>query len=81
MYDAREKALRDRQWALNAARNEGKIEGKFEGKIEGEIKLLRTLQLLLGVPASRDEELVGKSLQDLQSLTDQLQSQLRNRVT
>ena len=31
MYDAREKAIRDQQWALKASRKEGIIEGKIEG--------------------------------------------------
>ena len=43
MYDAREKAIRDYQWAMNSARDEGEIKGKIEGeikgKIEGEIKI------------------------------------------
>ncbi len=56
MYDAREKAIRDHQWALNAAHREGfhegeskgKMEGKIEGRLEGEIKLIRTLEGILG---------------------------------
>ncbi len=48
MYDATEKARRDRQWALNAKLAEGKMEGMIEGKIEGEIKLIRTLEGLWG---------------------------------
>jgi hypothetical protein len=35
MYDAREKALRDQQWALTASRNEGMLEGEIKGKQEG----------------------------------------------
>jgi len=34
MYDARERAIRDRKWELAAARREGQEEGKIEGKIE-----------------------------------------------
>ena len=33
MYDARERAIRDRKWELDAAKTEGKTEGKIEGEI------------------------------------------------
>ena len=33
MYDTREKAIRDQQWILNAARREGLEEGELFGKI------------------------------------------------
>ena len=65
MYDAREKAIRDRKWELNAAFREGeqikgeikgeikgKIEGKIKGKIEGKIELIRTLQGILQTSVS-----------------------------
>ena len=38
MYDAREKAIRDRNWELNATFRQGKLEGKLEGKIEGKLE-------------------------------------------
>ena len=69
MYDAREKAIRDRQWELNAAfregeregeikgKIEGKIEGEIKGKIEGKIELIRTLQGILQTPVSEEQEL------------------------
>ena len=83
MYDAREKAIRDRQWALNASREEGmakgKIEGKIEGEIKGEIKLIRTLEEILDQPLSEETKLAGKSLEELQLLTSELQSKLRHR--
>src|SRR5208282_3731306 len=48
MYDAREKAIRDRKWELNAAfregKREGEVKGEVKGKIEGKIELIRTLQ-------------------------------------
>jgi predicted transposase/invertase (TIGR01784 family) len=75
MYDAREKAIRDQQWALNASRKEGKI----EGKIEGEIKTIRVLQEILQIPLSNDSDFDGKSLDDLQSLTSDLQERVRQR--
>ena len=34
MYDSRERAIRDQQWAMNASRKEGLIEGDIKGKIE-----------------------------------------------
>lgn len=81
MYDAREKALRDHQWALNASHQEGKAEGKAEGKIDGEIRLIRTLEDLLGSPLSNEVELATKSLVELQRLTNQLREKLRSRTT
>ena len=75
MYDSREKAIRDQQWALNASRREGMI----EGKIEGEIKMIRMFQELLGLPVSTDSELEGKTLEELQTHTTDLQNRLRNR--
>jgi len=76
MYDAREKAIRDHQWALNAAHREGKL----EGKIEGEIKVIRTLEVILGLPLSTETELAKQNLEELQKLTALLQEKARNRV-
>ena len=80
MYDAREKAIRDKQWALNASRNEGIAEGKIEGRIEGEIKLIRTLEVILQLPVSSEDGLAGKSLEDLQAITVTLQLKIRGRT-
>ena len=88
MYDAREKALRDQQWALNAAHREGeiegeikgKIEGKIEGEMKGEIKLIRTLEGILGLALSSVEDLQKLDLEALQMLTSNLQERARNRV-
>ena len=91
MYDAREKAIRDRQWDLSAARREGQIEGKLEGKLEGkregmiegaiagEIKLIRVLQGILQIPVSDQQELSAMRLEQLESLTNRLQEKARNR--
>ncbi len=57
MYDAREKAIRDRKWEIDAAERKGKIEGKIEGEIKGEIRMIRTLQGLAGVPVAEEDEL------------------------
>jgi predicted transposase/invertase (TIGR01784 family) len=84
MYDATEKARRDRQWAINASRTEGEIKGeikgKIEGKIEGEIKLIRTLEGLLGQTPSVESQLKTQTLEELQRISTELQSQLRSRM-
>jgi predicted transposase/invertase (TIGR01784 family) len=87
MYDAREKLIRDRQWAFNAAKLEGEIEGEargeakgeIKGRMEGEIKLIRTLQGLLNLPVSAEQDLRGMTLEQLEALTSGLQERLRNR--
>jgi flagellar biosynthesis/type III secretory pathway protein FliH len=89
MYDTREKAIRDQQWILNAARREGREEGRVEGREEGEIKgreegelfgKIRMLQNLLSLPESTDEVLKPKSRTDLETLATELQAQLRERM-
>jgi len=94
MYDTREKAIRDQQWILNAARREGleagRVEGRVEGREEGEIKgreegelfgKIRMLQNLLSLPESTDKELHTRSRTDLETLVTELQAQLRKRMT
>jgi flagellar biosynthesis/type III secretory pathway protein FliH len=94
MYDTREKAIRDQQWILNAARREGREEGREEGEIkgrvEGEIKgreegelfgKIRMLQNLLSLPQSTDQELHPRSRTELETLATELQAQLRKRMT
>ncbi len=76
MCDAREKAMRDQQWALNQAHREG----LFEGKIEGEIKLIRTLEGVLGLALSKVEDLQKLDLESLQKLTSTIQDRVRNRA-
>ena len=80
MYDAREKAIRDRKWEIDAAERKGKIEGKIEGEIKGEIRMIRTLQGLAGVPVAEEDELRTLTLEQLQSMTSDLQEKLRNRT-
>jgi predicted transposase/invertase (TIGR01784 family) len=88
MYDARERAIRDRKWEINAARREGleegeikgKIEGKIEGKLEGKIEAVRMLQGLLYLPVSDEKELSAMGLEQLDALTDGLQEKLRSRT-
>jgi predicted transposase/invertase (TIGR01784 family) len=74
MYDTREKAIRDQQWILNAARREGLEEGELFGKI-------RMLQNLLSLPQSTDQELHPRSRIELETLATELQAQLRKRMT
>ena len=81
MYDAREKAIRDQQWALNESRAEGKVEGKLEGEITGKIELIRMLEEILILPISTDADFEGKTLEQLQSRAADLQEQIRNRRT
>ena len=76
MYDARKKAIRDQQWAINAAHLEGKLEGKIEGKIE----LIRTLEGILGLALSSVVDLQKLDLEALQKLTSTLQDRARNRT-
>ncbi|MEQ1825496.1 MAG: PD-(D/E)XK nuclease family transposase [Pirellula sp.] len=84
MYEAREKAIRDQQWALNAAHREGeregKIEGMIEGKIEGKIELIQTLEGILGLSMSRTEILQAMNLDELQKITAELQERARKRT-
>ncbi|MBI2479326.1 MAG: hypothetical protein HYV60_12050 [Planctomycetia bacterium] len=81
MYDAREKAIRDQQWALNASLREGEARGRLEGQLWGEIKLIHTLQELLGEPLSAEAELLGLDLPALQTHSANLQKKLRSRTT
>ena len=89
MYDARQKAIRDHQWAINSSKKEGEAIGKAIGKAIGEVigeargeaRAIRTLQSILRVPISSDEELSTKSLKELQTMTESLQQQILNRQT
>jgi flagellar biosynthesis/type III secretory pathway protein FliH len=78
MYDTREKAIRDQQWILNAARREGREEGREEGELFGK---MRMLQNLLSLPQSTDKELQLKTRTELETLATELQAQLRKRMT
>jgi hypothetical protein len=84
MYDARERAIRDRKSEISAAIREGEIKGKIEGEIEGEIKgEIKTIQMLQGIlrlPVSEALELRTLTLEQLQALTIDLQEKLRSRT-
>jgi predicted transposase YdaD len=76
MYDTREKAIRDQQWILNAARREG----REEGREEGEIKLIQTLQEILGSPVSDPAVFQGRSLEQLRAMTEELRKKIQRRT-
>jgi predicted transposase/invertase (TIGR01784 family) len=76
MYDTREKAIRDQQWILNAARREG----REEGREEGEIKLIQTLQEILGGPVSDAVVFHGRSLEQLRAMTEELRKKIQRRT-
>lgn len=57
MYDARERAIRDRKWEIDSAKRDGLIEGEREGLTKGKIELVRTLQGILNVHVSQEQEL------------------------
>jgi hypothetical protein len=92
MYDQREKALRDYEWGLSSAREEGHEKGLQEGleqgleqglerglakgRQEGKIQML---QELLGDPILGDAELLGRTPEELENLLSILQQRLRDR--
>jgi predicted transposase YdaD len=80
MYDQREKALRDYEWAISGALSEGREEGKIAGyevgKLAGEIQVL---QKLLGESVSPDSELFPLSMKSLSEQRNELQLRIRNR--
>jgi predicted transposase/invertase (TIGR01784 family) len=80
MYDTREKAIRDQQWILNAARREGLEEGEIKGREEGEIKLIQTLQEILGGPVSDAAVFQGRSLEQLRAMTEELRKKIQRRT-
>ena len=75
MYDSREKAALDLQSGLIDAREEGREEG-----LElGEIKLIRTLQEILGEPVTNESDLMSHSLEKLQAISADLRNRLLRR--
>jgi len=76
MYDQREKAQRDYEWALKGAKTEGREEGREEGRLAGKIQVL---QELLGEQVSTDEALLNRPMGELNAVVSQLQNRLRIR--
>jgi len=87
MYDQREKAQRDYEWALSGAREEGREEGREQGIQFGEergrkfavIDSVRMLEELLGEQQSDAGALMAKSLETLSARIIELKHQLRDR--
>ena len=88
MYDEREKAQRDYQWAIQGARDEGLEEGLEKGREEGREEGLekgsvaggiRLLQQLLGEAESSLEDLRELPMKELSSRLADLQKRLRSR--
>jgi predicted transposase YdaD len=65
---------------LKKGREEGREEGRDQGLLEGEIKLIRTLQEILGMGVSDASNLQGRSLEQLQNLALELRKQIQNRT-
>ena len=76
MYDQREKAQRDYEWAISGAREEGREEGREAGKLAGKIQIL---QELLGEPSTADDELNSKDFTALTTQLASLQQRVRDR--
>lgn len=84
MYDQREKAQRDYEWALSGAREEGREKGREEGIAIGEergslIGKVQLLRELLHEPALSVEELRTRELESLKVELVELQNRLRER--
>lgn len=84
MYDQREKALRDHQWMMEGAREQGIEQGRQEGRQEGLargalIGKIQLLQQLLNEVPSGDADLGQQSLDELNSLLTDLQQRLSGR--
>jgi|GEM_PF-5099545 len=58
----------------------GEARGEARGKSQEKGNTIRTLQLILGNPQSSDEELSGKSLEELQAAIESLQQQIASRL-
>ena len=92
MYDAREKAIRDYQSAINSARREGRQEGRQEGQEIGEqigeergeqrgmlMGKIGTLQEILGFAPTEHGALNAMSTEELEDLALKLQQSVRSR--
>ncbi|MCC7334381.1 MAG: hypothetical protein IT422_04770 [Pirellulaceae bacterium] len=76
MYDQREKAQRDYEWAISGAREEGERLGLEKGELIGKVRLL---QDLLGVEPTTATALAKLSMSALTANVADLQQQLRDR--
>ncbi|MEM6364650.1 MAG: PD-(D/E)XK nuclease family transposase, partial [Planctomycetota bacterium] len=84
MYDQREKAQRDYEWALSGAREEGLEQGLErgleQGREEGElIGKIQMLEDLLGEMPTRKDELLSQGISALSLRASVLQERLHQR--
>jgi len=84
MYDQREKAQRDYEWAISGAREEGREEGLEAGREEGQevgiaVGRIQTLQELLDDTTTTSADLAGLPLDALTTMLAELQQRLRDR--
>jgi predicted transposase YdaD len=80
MYDQREKAQRDYEWALSGARAQGREEGREEGEQLGVVKgQIQLLQELLGETPAALAELQALDIAALSAKLAELQQRLRKR--
>lgn len=84
MYDQREKAQRDYEWAISGAREQGREEGREEGEQIGLEKgtmsgKIQMLEELLGDTPTTEAELHARSLTSLTTCLAALQQRLRDR--
>ena len=79
-YDARLKWELDENTRIQTAFEEGEIKGREEGREEGEIKLIQTLQEILGGPVSDAAVFQGRSLEQLRAMTEELRKKIQRRT-
>lgn len=77
LYEARLKMQRDEAARIEYAKTEGRTEGRSEGELIGQI---RTLESLLGIPVSTDQEIAANSQDQLRARAAELQTKLRSRL-
>ena len=68
-----------RQEGRQEGHREGRQDGRQEGIIQGEIRLIQTLQKILGTPVSEVSNFNHHSLEQLKALSQELQSQAEQR--
>jgi flagellar biosynthesis/type III secretory pathway protein FliH len=80
MYDQREKAQRDYEWAITGAREEGREKGREEGLKKGKLAgKIQMLQELLGETLTTDLEFQICDIDALTARLAELQQRLRDR--
>ncbi|WP_417748473.1 Rpn family recombination-promoting nuclease/putative transposase [Rosistilla oblonga] len=77
MYDQRERAIRDYEWSIASARDEGREQGMEKGSIAGQIQLT---QDLLDEPPQSLSDLQQLSIDELNQLLAELRTRLHDRL-